>query len=232
MNPAEPSCKKCGSTLPADTAATELETVRCGHCNALYAFAPEPGDAPASGAEIKTRFLVEIPNRFSVSTADGTLTITRRWSTSDSGTLFPMGIFANILLVVAIYNAIAKGDSAMLGFAFGLAPVSVGLSYIVLAGFINHTTVTASKKELKTAHAPLLWFGNKTIPREFVHQVYTKEVERNNHVSYNVEIVGDYHIRVPLVKGLSSSEQAVFVEQQIGRHLAIGDTPVRGELPR
>ena len=121
---------------------------------------------------------------------------------------------------------------------FGLIPTVIGLFllYSVVAGFTNSTTVKASETALAIHHGPLPWKGNKTIPRASVSQVYCKEITRPSKrgpVSiYNIETLGENGIRDTLVKNLTDPEQALFVEQQIEKHLGIKDTYVQGEIAR
>jgi hypothetical protein len=40
------------------------------------------------------------------------------------------------------------------------------------------------------------------------------------------------NVRETLVKGLTDADQALYIEQELERHLRIQDQPVAGELPR
>jgi uncharacterized membrane protein (Fun14 family) len=114
--------------------------------------------------------------------------------------------------------------------------VGVGLLYGVLAGYLNKTYIRISYNTIAITHEPLPWFGAKSIVRSDVKQLYSKErVSHSDHGhthTYSVHVMTRSEKSVELVSGLFSSEEALFVENEIEKYLKIADEPVRGELPR
>ena len=70
-----------------------------------------------------------------------------------------------------------------------------------------------------------------------LEQLYSKEhVSRTNkggvRYSYEVHALTRSGNHVKILGGLSDTEQALFIEQEIEKNLRIEDTPVRGEISR
>jgi hypothetical protein len=112
--------------------------------------------------------------------------------------------------------------------------VGIGLTYYVIAGYLNKTYVRVDISNIVIKHAPLPFFGNKTLNSSGIKQLYTKEkVSHSRHgssVSYEVHVITHDRKNVKLLSGLESSEQALFIEQKIERFLKIEDKAVKGEI--
>jgi hypothetical protein len=106
----------------------------------------------------------------------------------------------------------------------------------VLAGYLNRTIMTVNRSLFTIKHAPIPWPGNRLLNPLEITQLYCKEQMHRNKgsVSYTYEVhaVLKNNERAKLISGLDSSEQALYIEQEIERFLNIEDQPVRGELQR
>lgn len=235
MNLIELKCKNCGSQLAPEDFSPQLYAVRCPHCNALYAIStPQPNTGTPT--QVPTRAEVPLPKHTTLSIQGGDLLIVRKWITGGTFFLLFFCILWNGFIFVWQREAISDRNWTMSAFGLIHAAVGIGIAYAVLTSFINNTTIKANHARLSITHGPLPWKGNKTIPRDTVRQIYCKEITRRSkngpRVSYNIETCSEKNHRDTLVKGLSDPDQALFVEQQIEKHLGIKDTFVSGEIPR
>lgn len=104
----------------------------------------------------------------------------------------------------------------------------------VLAGILNRTVISASGSELRVAHGPVPWLGNRGVPVADIAQLYCEEhrSEGKNGAtfSYRLSAVGRDGRKLALVKGLPERDQALYLEQAFEDALGIQDDPVGGEM--
>jgi hypothetical protein len=123
-----------------------------------------------------------------------------------------------------------------LGFFLQLtfAAICIGMAYCCLAGWLNRTHIFISNEKIVVKHRPLPFWGNKTLFAPDIKQLYAMEKISSSgeggSVTYEVHAIPHSGRRVKLVRGLDSSKQALFIEQEIEKYLGIQDAPVRGEL--
>ena len=112
--------------------------------------------------------------------------------------------------------------------------VGAGITYGVLAGFINRTVISFDRQQLSVRHGPLPWWGNRAVPIREIRQLFTKEsnVKKNGASTYNLFYTTADGRAKKLLSGLDSPDTVVFIEQQIEGWLNISDQPVGGEIPR
>lgn len=120
---------------------------------------------------------------------------------------------------------------------FPLLHVAVGiaLAYYVLCGFINRTRIVVTRSALTVRHGPLPWLGNRTFSSDEIDQLYCKEKTRQSGqggstTTYRVHVRTKSGYEKPLVTGLSTREQARYIEQEIEKFLEIRDERVVGEI--
>lgn len=85
-----------------------------------------------------------------------------------------------------------------------------------------------------TAHGPLPWLGNKDLDGSNLKQLYSKEKisqgRNSTTITYEVHALTANGRNEKRVSGLDSSEQALYIEQEIERYFRVEDTPVRGQI--
>ncbi len=225
----ELKCRNCGSELSPESISPQLSAARCGHCNALFAI-DMPERRRIERPEVAKPKNTKIEERM-----DG-LVITRRW-------LGPMAFVTLVFAVIwngfmIVWNGIALTQGIWIMAAFGVIHTGVGLFliYSVLGMFLNSTVIRVSRGLLEVRIGPLPWKGNKRISVHDVTQLYCQEKishgKNGSSVSYKVEVVLSGNKRETLVEGLSSADEALFVEQQLEKYLGLADTPVAGEFGR
>lgn len=114
--------------------------------------------------------------------------------------------------------------------------VGVGVSYYAFIGWFNCTRIVFSPQKLAVIHGPFPWPGNLEINARTLKQLYTRQhVSRSRNgtsVTYAVHAITRDGKTRKILGGLSSSEQALYLEQEIEKFLDIEDKPVRGEYGR
>ncbi len=232
-------CKNCGAVLTADNVDMTRAIARCEHCGALFALAGTEGGAEtaaAQGAEpaVKRRD-VPMPKGLTVVDFGTSIEITRRW-------FCPLFLFLLVFCViwngfVLVWHGMALVMGAGFMSCFGLlhTAVGIGLAYYVVAGFVNSTKICADRSQVEVRHGPLPWPGAKNIPAGQIAQIYCRETishgKNGPQYRYRVEIVRKGNTRWTLLT-LDDADQALYIEQELERHLGIEDRSVHGELPR
>jgi hypothetical protein len=112
--------------------------------------------------------------------------------------------------------------------------VGLGLTYYVLAGYLNKTFIDVDFTSLSIKHAPLPFWGNKTVSSKTIRQLYCKRDDfpnhRNSYRTFAIHAITSERRNIKLLSGLDTSEQALFIEQEIEKFLNIEDKPVKGEI--
>lgn len=231
-NPAqlvELKCRNCGSALSPEDISPQLAAARCGHCNALFAI-------PQASPQAIPRPDVTLPKGFQIEHGMDSVTITRRWFVPSAFFLLIFAVIWNGFMIV--WHAMALDSGMWIMSVFGLIHTGVGvfLVYYVLALFLNSTVIRATTYELEVKSGPLPWRGDKRIAADTVEQLFCKEKithgKNGSSASYRIEAVLRGNVRETLASGFTDPDQALFVEQELERHLKISDVPVAGEYGR
>jgi hypothetical protein len=227
------TCKSCDAEIPADDVNLDHMMAKCSRCNAVFGIG-ERGAAATADAEAAVKAEVPMPSGIALEQAGGQLTITRRWR---HWLYIPMALFCCFwdgFMILWFGIAIAKGVWIMALFGTLHGAIGLGLTYFVIAGFFNRTVVTASSSLLAVRHGPLPWPGNNRFNARAVDQLYCVEKQRRTkhgyHYVYTVNVRNKQGESKVLVSGLRSAEQALYIEQEVERHLEIEDEAVRGEM--
>ncbi len=234
MKLVELRCKSCGALLKPENLVERLAMARCDHCGAVFGIEGLP--SPHTGEMPRQRVAVPMPKGIEVNQFGGSLEITRRWF----GFIFIFLVFFCIFWdgFMIVWHAIALSNRAWFMSVFGLihTAVGVGLTYFTIAGFVNRTVIRAGQGIIEIRHGPLPWPGNKTLASHDVKQLYCKEkVHRGKngvHCTYTIHAMMTNDRGETVVRGLTDSEQALYIEQRLEQFLGMKDKSVPGELPR
>lgn len=226
------TCKRCGALIPADDVNLTTLAARCRSCNAVFSIADQLG--VGEGFTPGPRLDVPLPERFSVEHPGGALRVSWRWFTPVAIFLAVFALFWNGFICFWVAGSIASGAGAFALFATLHVLAGVVLAYTALAQFLNTSSVEASYGMITVRHGPLPWPGNQQLSRDAIRQLYCVERMRRTRngqsVTYELQAVKADGASAAVVKGLTSAEQALFLEQELERFLGIRDEPVRGEL--
>lgn len=163
------------------------------------------------------------------------LIITRRWFGWQTIFLTVFAIFWDSFLVFW-YAIVAKEGAGLVFVLFPIFHVIAGvvITYLALAGWLNTTRVSINFEKITVISGPLPFLNNRAVESSAIRQLYSKERitrSRNGTTShYDVHAILADERNIKLAGGLESSEQAVFLEQEIEKYLGIKDVPVKGEL--
>jgi hypothetical protein len=135
--------------------------------------------------------------------------------------------------LIFFYKMILSGDSVpIVAILIPMLHVGagVGLTYMVLTGFVNSTVITVESDQLTIKHRPLPWLGNRTLNRNDFIQLYCEEVRNKNGSSYRLNAVLQNHKKLKLISGIQDRSQAIYFEREIERFMGIDNVHVDGEM--
>ena len=234
------SCDSCGAPIPAGDVNIERLVAKCRRCDSVFAFGSRLGHAPAPRVRPPLPRGIRIESgepplpreggyRSAPSAERGPLVISRRWFRMHHVFMLFFTIFWDGFLVVWYSTGIASGAPLeMLLFPLLHVAVGIGITYGVLMGLINRTTIRVEAGTLTVRHGPLPWFGNLTIDATRLRQLYLR---RQNHRTKNGGSYSTWRVlaetdtleALPIVGKLHDRDQAEYIEWAIEGHLGIED---------
>ncbi len=233
------SCKVCGAPLHEDDFDHARKLASCRYCDALTEIELKGGRLRRLPRHLRKRPEVPMPARFEVNRAGGTSNIRWRWMSGKVIILLIMLMVWGIFLAYAWLGVQVGIMTDTPGPGAALFPVvhalfGLGLLYATAMGLLNRTTIRAQRTGLHVHHGPLPWFGGGAVPP--IDQLYAKRRMRNTKEGavyvYELHAVLKSGNQRKLVGGLTQDLQALWLEQELERHLGIEDRPIAGELPR
>lgn len=178
---------------------------------------------------------IEFPKNMHVTKSAGTIQFRYSWfKIKYFISLFAAPIFAYFLVnseyVVGSFNQLTV--SVIL-----LIISSLIIVYYSLAKLINTTQIRVSHEGIAVSHGPILFSKNLILKREDVTQLYVTQ-HRVGHryylyaTTFQINVILKNRHVITLTKGLHSSQQGRFIENQIEDFLGITDIHVEGELAK
>lgn len=223
----ELKCTNCGSVLDPADISPQIAAARCRHCHSLFAL-------PAATTQAIPRGQVGLPPRFTMAEEAGELVIRRRWFDHSAWILLFFAVFWNGFLIVWHTIALTQGQWFMSAFALLHTAIGIGILYFLAATFFNTTTIRAGRDELEIHHGPIPWRGNQRLDATRLTQIFCREKIRHGKngpsTTYEVEAIFNGNHRRTILKSLRQADQAIFIEQQIEKHLRIPDQRVEGDF--
>jgi hypothetical protein len=179
---------------------------------------------------------IGMPDKIDLRQMGSDLVITRKWFGLKTLMMTAFVIFWNGFLIFWYSKAMQGGELMVKLFPLLHVGVGVWLTYYALAGYVNKTYIRINYEKISVRHRPMPYWGHKTILSRDIKQLYTKEkISRSSKrqtVTYEVHALTQSGRSMKLVPYMETSEQALFVEQEIEKFLRIKDKPVRGEISR
>ena len=224
------NCPYCDHVIPATDINLDRMVAKCASCSAVFGFEDQITAAPAFVRKLD----VPLPKGILFEQQGYEMAITRRWLSPKFFFLVFFCVCWDGFLCFWYSMAISQGVWVMALFALGHAAIGVGLTYYTIAGFINHTLIRVSPSQLDVSHGPLPWPGKKRLDSTTIAQVFCKEhISRGKNgttTTYQVHAATRAGTQEKLVESLDTSDQALYLEQEIERFLNIKDAPVAGEI--
>ncbi len=209
-------CPSCGATV-------ETGSQKCDHCGRNVGVAARP-KAPQ-------------PDKYRIEDDGYRLAITWSWFTPVVFFLLVFAIGWNSFLFVWYGMALfMPGPMKFIFLLFPLIHVAVGLGliYTVITMFLNSTSVVVEQGLLTIRHFPVYFPGNMTIETADIDQIYVTETthqgKNGTQTTANLQLRTRDNRLIPLLKRLTDTSEAVFLEQKLESHLKIRDERVAGEI--
>ncbi len=224
------NCPDCKQDINASDIHLEKTIAKCSECHSVFKFDEELDLAVPVRPEI---FLPKGMDIFELR-SEVEIQITWRDTLKSFPLLFTI-IWNAMVLPAAIFAIITARPMIILGLSFHLL-VGIASLYYLLTTLYNTTFITADSRHLRIEHRPLIlpFYPNQDIPVYEIDQIYVKKYVKSHtngrpDYVFAVEaiLIDKSHVRI--VKGIQHSDQALYIEQEIERFLAIKDRPVKEE---
>lgn len=217
-------CRNCGAGLPAQGIDRRLGTVTCEHCGGVHEIArgPAVGSGASAASSPVQRAPIAQPERFSIDRAAGGVTI--RWRRGRRRSAFVLAAFAVAWLVLTSTTGLLP--------LMAIAPL---LGYFALVRGINRVVLRADSRELVVRQGPLPWPGARQIDRADIVRLVSVEKlstlrtgedgreQVQTHRHYRVRALRRSANSVDVVTGLSSVDEALWLEREVEAALGIDD---------
>ena len=230
-------CPDCGAEIPAADVNVQTGLAKCAACGSVFDLSQRLRAESFSQTADSELELVPRPPRMRVDEFGGRdFSIRWRWFTPMYFGLLFFCIAWDSFLIFWYAMALRMKHVPWLMVVFPIAhlAVGIGMTYAVLAGFLNSTTIWTGGGELFVRHGPVSWGGNQRLYIGDIAQLFCeRQLNRNNNTrtseSFAVQVVMKDGRRVKLAS-CNSGGEARFLEQTIEQRLGIPNVRVAGEL--
>ena len=175
-----------------------------------------------------------LPNQLALVHHGASMEIVRTWFRGQIVLMTAFALFWDGFLFHWYAKVGASGNPIVLFFPLLHVAVGIGLTYYVVAGWVNRTHILVNRGQIAVRHGPIPWIGNTDLAVSALKQLYATEKRslfgRGNPETYVVNAITQHGRTIPLVSGLATREQALYIEQEIEKYLGIEDIPVKGEI--
>ena len=235
-------CPACHSLIGHADINIDALVAKCAACDEVFSFAQSVAEthqtSPARTSDTGRDLEYETPPAVSVHEKDNEIQLNRRWF---SWSALPVLGFAAVwdAFLVGWYAMAANvpGGVGTLFFVFPLihVGVGVGLTYFGLAKVFNRTKIWSDGHKIRVTHGPFKWRKPREVYVSAIRQLYVhqSDVKRRRQPSvgqlFAVHALLEGGGSLPLVEGLTSHFDALFIEQELERFLKLDTAPVRGE---
>jgi hypothetical protein len=217
------ACPNCGEIVPASDINIMALMAKCVGCDHVFSISPHSARHDS---------LDTAPSRPSGITHEtgmsGELILKRSWfHVALFGLLFfciAWDAFLIFWYSIALFGPAKPGggfDVMMVVFPIGHVAVGVGLTYYVVAGFLNKTKVMVDFESLTVSHGPIPWRGNQSLRREEVKEIELEFAGINTN-SYKPSMTVNVHLQDGRQLVLLSSipdRQAEYIAWQLAETL-------------
>jgi hypothetical protein len=178
--------------------------------------ASSPAFAPANRPPLAPR-----PARMHVQDWAGLLTIHWHWFNASIIFLTLFCIAWDSFLFFWYKQAFSQREPIMIIFPIAHLGVGVGLTYHVLCGYLNSTTVRANSNTLQIRHGPFPWPG-RTLSRGQIRSLYCKSrTDRNSANQWELCAFLSTGQKLCLISGLSDPDEPVFLQRELEDRLGL-----------
>lgn len=226
-------CPDCGSAIAADDLDLSTGFAKCRGCNGAFSFREAlETDRQRRETNVSTQDAVPRPGKVQIEEWGGTWKARWRWFRWEVLGLLLFCVAWDSFLVFWYTMAFTKnGPWLMVVFPLVHVAVGVGLTYSVLTGLLNWTTLELTHHALSIRHFPLPWLGNRTIGAMEIEQLYCEEGRRYNRggTTFNLSAMLRGGRKVKLLRGFDEPDIPLFLESELERRMGIAPRRVVGE---
>jgi hypothetical protein len=236
-------CLRCQALIPAEDVNLDNLLAKCRNCDEVFSFAGEMQRPVGAGGRGRgPKLPAPRPDFLRIEEVDEGRQITHRWF---RWPILCLGVFCvgwDSFLInwywEAFNNPALQGQWLMIVFPLPHLAAGVGLTYLVLAGLLNHTIVQVRGTELTVRHGPIPWRGNRRVDVANIVQLYCDLANSSwgrewNFIfpQYNVNALLANERKLKLLSALRR-DQALFYEERLEEWLGIEPYPVSGEVEK
>ena len=186
MNSNQIYCTNCGTLVSAEDINIKAMVGKCSDCDHVFSIVPPSSDysfdvlrenpSPGSGVPVRPKSITKEAG------PGGELYLKRRWFTPKLFFLLFFCIAWDSFLAFFYFGALGAGNR--LGFELlflsGHLAVGVGLTYHVVAGFLNKTHIFTDQHTVIVNHRPIFWLGNKEMNAKDIKQLMVQRGKSYN----------------------------------------------------
>lgn len=179
---------------------------------------------PGEHLDMDPNVPVALPAGFRLDDNGSERRISWRWISMRAVGVFLFAVLWDSVLAAVLYAAfLGKAPPlSVLAVLLILGAIGAGMTYLVFAYLVNHTSVHVDAARVSVRHGPLPWFGAKDVSRTDIDRVLSERHAQLDDdggiepsVTYKVMLLLKGGVALSLVAGLHAPEQALFIEQQI-----------------
>jgi hypothetical protein len=238
-------CRKCGADVPSANVNIQMAIAKCDACNAVFSFRDELAPELFDGAEAQTELRrpssgnVPLPKNLNVENTGAELRFKKRFFTPAVFFLTFFALFWDGFMIVWFAIAFSTREYMMAAFGSLHGLIGLGISYNVLAMYLNSRHIAVNREHLIAWSGPLPWPGSRTLDSNTVSQIWCRRGRSSRRSSSinSVSMGGSFEVwalmrdgaEQRLMAGLDKPEQALYIEQEIERYLHISDRPVHAK---
>ena len=207
----------------------------CAHCQAVMSFAEDLKLSKAKALPASVKAKAGRPENLEIEDTPLRLRLSRRWYHPGLFFLLFFCIAWNSFLIGWYAMGSQMGDVGIIMFIFPIGHVAVGVSltYGVIAGFLNRTTVEVSASELSVKHGPVCWKGNQRLAASEISQIYCKVSKRAVRAEGSPAMAPTLYAklhndrRIKLLAKAGELETQLYLEQRLEERLGIRDAAMQ-----
>ncbi len=182
-----------------------------------------------------------IPYGMTINSNYDGLKIEHRWFSTETLFLTPFVIVWDVFWFqfygdwYGSLGEIIKMNAVILLFPLVQLAVGIFLSYYVVASYLNKTNISVDRSFVESSVSPIPFGFKKRIPSSLIFQVYRKAIVRSSNtgatgMTFEVWVILKDSKNIRLVSGLKTSEQALFLQNEIESYLGI-NRPLKNSPP-
>lgn len=224
-------CPNCSYRVRAEDINITALVGKCARCDRIFDLPTNEGSSDRGGSSDRNNDLGPEPscpsNVVQEIGLSGELHIKRRW--------FHPGLFFLLFFCIAwdgflvfwysmaLFGVGENGGIEWVAvlFPIGHIAVGVGLTYYVLAGFLNTTRVLIDHTSLIVRHGPIPWIRNRNLPRDQIQGIEFGSTHSQNHQKFYAVCAHHTNGRqITLLSGLNHG-QMQYIAYQLAKHLEV-----------